>query len=194
MRGLLVATVVAATAAGAAELELTLPPSADWEAKADPNPLPNTTATSRYFVKTSDPELSLRVVTDSTLRLDYSQVVVEALAKRLASDPQLEVGAIKTLSIGGVLVGSVQVVDAARTSTLFYLPSEGGDRVLGLTAPTGRAVDLKEIVTIVEGARHLRPPDTFASGPVIMGSIAGVTLTALSVLLFVMRKRPSAAA
>ncbi len=184
-----------ATTAGAAELELRLPPSDAWVERQDPLPLPTATSTSRYFEHKGDAEIVLRVVVDASLRLDYSLPVLKEMSTRLVASQAkpggtpLKVSEPRLFTAEGVSIGSFQVIDPVHTSTLFYLPAEGGDRVIGVIAPTGRALDLHEIVAVVEGAKNLRKPDTFASGPVIMGAIGAVSLVGIGVLLFFMRRK-----
>ncbi|MFO0599343.1 MAG: hypothetical protein U0228_28810 [Myxococcaceae bacterium] len=182
--------------AAAPELELTLPPPG-WTEQADPVPPGSKSQKSRYFVKNADPGTELRVVSDPNLRLDYTLPVLKQIATRLvaaqgkstplkASDPQL-------IDVGGINVGTFQVVDDNRTSTLFYLPSENGDRVLTYMVPAGHASELEQIIGVVKGAKNLRTADVFANGPMIMGLMGAVSLGTLATVLFLMSRKKKAA-
>lgn len=196
MRPLIVALVLSSSAALAAEeVELHLPPSASWVEVADPVPVPSPTVTSRYFTNQSAPGTELRVMKDTTLRLDYSLPVVKELSARFVAAQKQQGGAPSKVSdprilvVEGVNVGTFQVMEAQVTRTLFYLPSEGGDRVVGLVTPRERQTELREILTLIGNAHHLRKPDAVHSGTTLMGVMAGVSLTAIAVLLFLMRKK-----
>jgi hypothetical protein len=81
-------------------------------------------------------------------------------------------------------------MDLTRTSTLFYLPSEGGDRVVTINGPSGQSAPIQEIMTFVQTARQLRKAEFVESGRMLMGAIAVVSLSVIGVLLFVIRKNP----
>jgi hypothetical protein len=191
----MIAPALVVAAALAAPFELKLPPSAQWREEKDPTPMPSAAAKSRYFVRVDEPSVELRVITDPALRLDYSPAVLKEIAGRVIAAQakhgvQLKISDPKLLEVGGVNVGSLQVQDPGRVSTMFYLPAEDGDRVVTFIVPMDRDGDLAEIVRMVEGATGLRRPDTFSSsGPYVMGGMAAVSLGTIGVVLFLMSRR-----
>lgn len=182
----------------AAPVELVLPPSGDWSELPDPQPLP-ATATSRLFVNKSSPDVVLRVMTESQLRLDYSPAVLNEMSRRLVADQKkkggvpLHVSAPKIFTVDGVDVGSYQVRDPERWSTMFYVPSEGGDRVISLLTPAGKDFDSRPVLTWIESAKGLRKPDAPGAGLPIIAVMGVGSLGTLAVVLAMMRKKKSEA-
>lgn len=191
----MLAGIVAVMLMAAPEVDLKLPPSEAWVEQKDPNPLPTSTATSRYFVRKDDPTFDLRVITEPSMRLDYTLPVLAELSKRFIVGQKkqgrhgLHLSDPRVFVVEGVNVGSFQVMDLTRTSTLFYLPSEGGDRVVTINGPSGQSAPIQEIMTFVQTAKQLRKPEMVESGRMFMGAIAVVSLSVIGVLLFFMRKR-----
>lgn len=196
MRWLALVISLAASVAGAGEVELRLPPSDQWVEQPDPNPPPTATAKTRFFVRKDDAELTLRVITDASLRLDYSVPVLQQLGRQLVAAQQrpggtpLKISEPKLYSAEGVDVGSLQIIDPEHVSTVFYVPSENGDRVLTAQSPRSKQIDLQEMVTFVQSAKGLRKADTWSSsGTTIMGTIAFGSIGVIVTLLWFMRKK-----
>lgn len=199
MRALGLIVALAASVAGAGEVELRLPPSSRWEERADPNPPPSSTAKTRWFVRKDDPDITLRLITDTSLHLDYSEPVLRQLGRQLTASQQkpggtpLRISEPKVFTVEGAAVGSIQILDPDHVSTLFYFPSENGDRVLTAQSPREKQIDLPELMQVVETARGLRKPDNLSiTGPRLMGAMAGLALTVIVVLLWTMREKKPA--
>jgi hypothetical protein len=179
---------VVSVAASAADLGLTLPPSSGWSERKDPHPLPSVIASSRYFVRTGDTNVTLRLVTDPSLRLDYSATVVNGLAARVATArPAVKVSQMASFPVAGISVGTLTLSQSDLRETVFYLPADRGDCVVTLTGKDPAAS--AEVLTMVNGATGLRGPDEPGSGMGIMGGMAVMFMVVLSVLLFSMRRK-----
>lgn len=176
----------------ASPVELKLPPSDDWSEAQDTQRLAKT-ATSRLFVSKSNPEVVLRVLTESTLRLDYSPAVLGELSRRLVESEKkkggtpLKAGEPKALEVEGVTVGMIEIDDPERHSTLYYLPSEGGDRIVTVLVPAQQKYDVTPVTEWVKTAKNLRKPDSI--GPGVMVGMAAASLSMIGIVLFLMRKK-----
>jgi hypothetical protein len=182
-----------AVLAAAPPVDLKLPPSDDWLEGPDSQPLAKT-AKSRLFVSKSNPGVVLRVLTESTLRLEYSPAVLSELSRRLVESEKkkpggtpLKIGEPKSLEIEGVPVGMLEIDDPERHSTVFYLPSEGGDRVITVLVPSEQKYDIAPITEWVKTAKGLRTPDSI--GPEVMVGMAAASLSMIGIVLFLIRKK-----
>ena len=144
--------------------QVALPPSSGWEARADPAPAPEATATA-FYVWRKDPNVRLRIGTMAALKQDYSPAFMMALAARMGKDARadgrtLQVTEALTFDVAGVPVGKLHTVDGRNQALLYWLPGAEGDVVVSLLGVDGAwdAHAEHEVARAVAGAMNLRAP------------------------------------
>lgn len=189
MRPLIAALILGGFAAQA-EAVLTLPPTPEWVEEKDPLPPPTREATTRFFRRKPDMQVTLRVTREPKMQLTYTAEVVAELQKQFAAyeekrsqgQSKIRLSRPRIFVVEGVNVGSFQVENGPALHTIFYVPSDDGDLILGSYTALARPSDLQEVIDVVQGAKNLRKPPTPPYR--LFGALAGLAIAAAAIVAF----------